>query len=164
MNCAGVAILEEKMSIIVSEIFLIVGGLIGGFLLWQLLKGMKAKNWPTAPGKVVDSQITRDVSRDSDGDRSVTYGADIRYTYEVDGYEYSGDRRSFADYSSSNRRRAEKIVARFSPGADVAVYYSPDDPEKCVLEPGISVVSVLFLLLPLIFVVIGVLGLLGVFG
>jgi hypothetical protein len=46
----------------------------------------------------------------------------------------------------------------------VAVYYSPDDPENCVLEPGISVVSDLILLLPLIFVVIGVLGLLGVFG
>ena len=149
------------MTKLVAEIFLVIGVLLGGFLLWQLIKGMKAKNWPTAPGKVVNSRVTRSVSQDSDGDRSTTYGAEINYRYEVDGYEYSGDRRSFADYSSSNRRRAEKIVLRFAPGTDVDVYYRPDDPEKSVLEPGINLVSVLFLLLPVIFVVIGVLGLVG---
>ncbi len=149
------------MSIIVSEIFLVVGVLLGGFLLWQLIKGMKAKNWPTAQGKVVSSRVTTNISRDSDGDRSTTYGAEINYRYEVDGYEYSGDRRSFADYSSSNRRRAEKIIARFAPGAEVDVYYRPDDPEKSVLEPGINLVSVLFLLLPAIFLVVGLSGLLG---
>lgn len=149
------------MTTLVAEIFLIVGVLLGGFLLWQLIKGMRAKNWPTVQGKVVNSRVTTSVSRDSDGDLSTTYGAEIDYRYEVDGYEYSGDRRSFADYSSSNKRRAEKIVARFASGADVPVYYSPDDPQKSVLEPGINLVSVLFLLLPGIFVVVGVLGLLG---
>ena len=152
------------MTKLVAEIFLIVGVLLGGFLLWQLIKGMKAKNWPTAQGRVIDSRVSTSVSYDDDGDRSTTYGAEISYSYDIDGYEYRGNRRSFADYSSSNRRRAEKIIARFAPGVDVPVYYNPEDPEKSVLEPGINVVSVLFLLLPGIFLVIGVLGLLGVLG
>ena len=150
------------MSNIVFEIFLIVGVVLGGFLLWQLIKGMKAKNWPTAQGRVVDSRVSTSYSYDDDGDRSTTYGAEISYRYDIDGSEYSGHRRTFSDFSSSNRRRAEKIVAQYMPGTDVPVYYRPDDPEESVLEPGINVVSVLFLLLPGIFVVIGVSGLLGV--
>ena len=149
------------MTKLVAEIFLIVGVLLGGFLLWQLIKGMKAKNWPTAQGRVIDSRVSTSVSYDDDGDRSTTYGAEISYSYDIDGYEYSGHRRSFSDFSSSNRRRAEKIVARYAPGTNMPVYYRPDDPEESVLEPGINLVSVLFLLLPAIFLVIGVLGLVG---
>lgn len=151
------------MSNILFEIFLIIGVILGGFLLWQVLKGLKAKNWPTVPGRVLASRVTTSVSYD-DGHRSTTYGAEVSYHFEVDGLEYTGDRRSFADYSSSSIRRAEKIVAKYMPGTEVTVYYRPDEPEESVLEPGTNMVMVLFLLLPAIFLVVGVLGLLGVLG
>jgi Protein of unknown function (DUF3592) len=152
------------MPILVAEIFLILGVIIAGVMLWQLIKGMKSKNWPTAPGQVVASQVTVNVSYDDDGDRSTTYGADIMYRYAVDGYEYSGNRRTFTDYKSSNRNRAEKIVAQYAPGTAIQTYYHPDDPEDSVLEPGTNAVSFLLLLLPLIFIGVGVAGLLGLFG
>ena len=149
---------------LVSEIFLIVGVILGGFLLWQVLKGLKAKNWPTVLGKVLASRVTTSVSYDDDGDRSITYGAEVSYRYVVEGFEYNGNRRSFADYSSSSIRRAEKIVAQYMPGTEVTVYYRPDEPDESVLEPGTNMVMFVFLLLPAIFLVIGVLGLLGVLG
>jgi hypothetical protein len=155
---------EEKMSKLVAEIFLFLGVVVAGAILWNLIKGMKAKNWPAAPGQVVASQVTVNVSYDDDGDRSTTYGADIMYRYTVDGYEYNGNRRTFADYKSSNRNRAEKIVGQYAPATDVPVYYRPDDPEESVLEPGVNAVSFLLLLLPLVFVGIGVAGLLGLLG
>jgi Protein of unknown function (DUF3592) len=145
---------------LVSEIFLIVGVILGGFLFWQVLKGLKAKNWPTVSGKVADSKVT--MHYDDEGDRM--YGSFVSYLYNVDGLAYNGDKRSFGDYSSNNRQRAEKIVARYMPGTDVKVYYRPDDPEDSVLEPGTNMVMVLFLLLPAVFLVVGVLGLLGVLG
>lgn len=150
------------MSTIISEIFLVVGAAIGAFLVWQLVKGVKARKWPTVRGTVDESRVSMHTSYD-EGRRSTTYGADILYHYEVDGSPYSGTRLSFSDYRSSNRRRAEQIVGRYSPGSVVQVYYSPDDPSESLLEPGVKPMFFLFLLLPLIFIVLGVLGLAGAF-
>ncbi|MCD4671557.1 MAG: DUF3592 domain-containing protein, partial [Anaerolineaceae bacterium] len=80
------------MSKIVAEIFFLIGVVLGGFLFWQLIKGMKSRNWPTVQGRVIDSRMTTHVSRDDDGSRSTTYGAAISYRYDVDGDEYSGDK------------------------------------------------------------------------
>ena len=145
------------MSKIAAEIFLVVGVVVGALLVWQLIKGMRSKNWPTAPGSVIDAQIT--MHYDDDGDRM--YGASIHYRYTVDGLEYSGDKRTFGDFSSNNRRRAENIVGQYPSGSAVQVYHHPDDPEDSVLEPGTKGQSFLFLLLPLIFIGLGVAGFLG---
>jgi hypothetical protein len=148
------------MSKIVAEIFFVLGVLLAAFFVWQLVKGVRARKWPTTEGRVLESQVTKETSYD-DGSSSTTYGAEITYRYEVDGEEYSGKRRSFADYRSSNRRRAVKIVARYAPGAVIMVYYRPDQPDESVLEPGMSAGFFLFLILPLTFMAIGVAGLLG---
>jgi len=145
------------MSKLVAEILLIFGGVIAGVIAWMIVKGMRAKNWPTTSGSVIDSQIT--MHYNDDGDRM--YGAAVSYQYAVDGLEYSSDKRTFADYNSSSRQRAEKIVAQYAPGTAVQVYFRPDDPGDAVLEPGTNVTMFLFLLLPLIFMGIGVAGLLG---
>ncbi len=145
------------MSKIAAEIFLVLGVITAGALVWKLIKGMKAKNWPTAPGNVVDSQIT--MHYDDDGDRM--YGTAITYRYTVDGLEYSGNKRTFVEYSSNNKQRAENIVTMYAPETPVQVYYSPDDPEDLVLEPGTNATMFLVLLVPLFFIGFGVAGLLG---
>ena len=148
------------MSKVVAEIFFILGVLLSAFFVWQLVKGVRARKWPTTEGRVLESQVTKETSYD-DGSSSTTYGAEISYRYEVDGEEYNSKRRSFADYRSSNLRRAEKIVARYVPGGLVTVYYRPDQPDDSVLEPGMSAGFFVFLILPIGFMAIGVAGLLG---
>ena len=142
-----------------SEIFLLVGVATGAFMLWKLFKGMQARNWPTAPGIVTDSQVI--MQYDDEGDR--TYKAAITYRYDVDGLEYNGNRRSVIETNLSNSQNAEKIVSQFVPGSPVQVYYRPDDPQDAVLEPGTNTALFLILLLPLAFIGYGVAGLLGLF-
>lgn len=145
------------MSKIAAEICLVVGVITAGAIVWKLIKGLKAKNWPTASGSVVDSQIT--MHYDDDGDRM--YGTAITYRYAVDGLDYSGNKRTFVEYSSNNRNRAENIVAMYAPEMPVQVFYNPEDPEEAVLEPGTNGGMFLVLLVPLIFIGLGVAGLLG---
>lgn len=145
------------MSKLVAELLMVFGGVLAGVMVWKIITGLQAKNWPTVPGSVIDSQVT--MHYDDDGDRM--YGAAVSYHYSVDGLAYSSNKRTFADYNSSNRRRAEKIVAQYAPGTSVQVYYRPDDPEDAVLEPGTNATMFLLLLVPLIFLGLGAAGLLG---
>jgi hypothetical protein len=50
---------------------------------------------------------------------------------------------------------AEAIVARYPVGQMVTVYYTPDDPAKAVLEPGLSLKAFFTLSLGLVFLGVG---------
>lgn len=145
------------MSKLVGEIFLLVGVAVGAVIVWQLIKGMRSKNWPTALGVVTDAQVS--MHYDDEGTRM--YKPEVAYRYDADGLEYNGNKRTFGEYSSSNRRRAEKIVGQYRPGSQVQVYYNPEDPGVAVLEPGTSWVLAIFLLFPVVFIGIGLAVLLG---
>jgi hypothetical protein len=145
------------MSTTAATIFLLVGLGIGAVMVLNLIRGRRSRHWPIVPGVVLDSQVNS--YTDDEGTRM--YGVAITYRYEVDGYEFSGNRRTFGEFNSNNRGRAERIVAQYLPGSDVQVYYDPDDPTKAVLEPGTNSTSILFLLLPLIFIGLGLAGFLG---
>jgi len=144
---------------LVGEIFLLVGVAVGAVIVWQLVKGSRSKNWPTAPGVVTDAQVT--MHYDDEGTRM--YKPVVAYRYDVDGLAYDGDRRTFGNYSSNNRGRAEKIVAQYRPGSQIQVHYKPDDPGESVLEPGTSWVLAIFLLFPVVFIGVGIAILLSLF-
>lgn len=145
------------MSTTAAAIFLIVGVGLGAFMVLNLIRGRRSRNWPTVPGIVMDSQVTS--YYDDEGDRM--YGVAIMYRYEVDGLEFTSARRTFGEFNSSNQGRAQRIVAQYLTGSNVQVYYDPDDPSEAVLEPGTNATSILFFLLPLIFIGLGVAGFLG---
>lgn len=148
------------MPILLAEI-LIFFGVIGTVVsVRNVIKGMKAKNWPTASGTVVDSQIT--VSYSDDGDP--LYGAEVNYRFNVEGMEFNSNRRTFADSNSNDKGRAEIITSIYAPGTPVQVYYSPDNPDDSVLETGTNSNMFVALIITLGLVGIGVAGLLGLFG
>ena len=144
------------MPILLAEI-LIFFGVIGTVAsVRNLIKGIKAKNWPTASGTVVDSQIT--VKYNDEG--NPLYGAEVKYRFNVEGMEFNSNRRTFADHNSSDKGRAEIITSIYAPGTPVQVYYSPDNPEDSVLESGTNSTMFVALAITLILVGIGVAGLL----
>jgi len=128
---------------------------------WNVLGDAKAStSWPSVDGSVISSKVERErTSRRSGGRRrtSTTYGAEVRYRYSVDGNEYSSDKVSFGDYSSSNRARAQGIVDRYPVGKTVQVYYDPNTPETAVLESGTSWSCYLPIGLGIIFTIVGAL-------
>ena len=139
-------------------IFLAVGI---GLSLWGLsvLSNAKASTaWPTVQGTVTSSEVNRESkTRRTNGRsrRSTTYSAEVSYTYQVEGAEYSANRVSFGEYSSSNASHAQSIVSRFPAGKEVPVHYNPEDPSTAVLEAGVSWSSYIPLGLGAIFSIVG---------
>jgi hypothetical protein len=141
------------MPVIIAELVLCLGVAIGGTAVWNMVRGMRARNWPFVEGTVIGTQTnSQGISRN------------FQYRYCVNGLEYLGVRRSFFDYNSSDGQRAYRVLAKYLPGSVVRVYYHPDDPEDAVLEPGANIVPFLFLALGLLVIGIGVIGLLGFLG
>jgi hypothetical protein len=141
---------------IFGGLFLLLGlGGIYGAWSWRR-RGQESLHWPTVQGKIVASQITTDVSRDSDGDESTVHGADIRYRYSVDGVAHESKTVQWAgDFKSSGTSWQGKRVAKYPVGAGVTVYYDPRNPAVAVLEPASRSGSVLTLLMALAFTVAG---------
>lgn len=117
-------------------IFLVVGLVITKIGVEQFILAGESLEWPEVPGVITDARVVRDTS--SDGE---VYSAQIEYRYHVEGKEYQSERRSFAEYRSSNRGTHEAIATRYPRGEMVRVFYNPDSPDQAVLEPGRSFMS-----------------------
>lgn len=135
--------LAAKLMIGIAFLMLIAGG------VGLIVKGVKtieesreSRTWPTAPGKIVRSEILQETSsrrNRSDGRNKTTtstsYRADIEYEFEINGEKHLGKRVTIAE-SITNRSIAQKIVDKYPRDRAVTVAYKPDDPSVCVLEPG----------------------------
>jgi Protein of unknown function (DUF3592) len=66
---------------------------------------------------------------------AATYKTDVTYRYKVRDHDYSSERITLADFSST-AGRAQGIVNRYPDGSSVTVYYNPVDPSDAVLERG----------------------------
>ena len=132
-------------------------GAVGLFFSGRdLVRSRSSNSWPTTQGEVVYSSLEQSMSTDSDGDRSVTYGAKIVYNYQVDGQQLTGDRRVFSESRSSSARRAQEIANRYPVGATVTVYYDPNNPQVCVLEPGTGFGGIIVPLITLALLIFGI--------
>jgi hypothetical protein len=74
-----------------------------------------------------------------DGWEHTTHKAKVEYEYSVFGVSHSADRIAFG-YSGSSFGWwvAEQHLEPYHPGAQVVVYYDPNNPAESVLEPGMS--------------------------
>ena len=144
--------------------FIIIGVAVTFFLLRNAKRGLDSKGWPTTWGTVLASNVTRSTSTDDDGSTSTNYGAKITYEYKVGGEKYFGDRRSFAEYTSSSSARAYRIAHKYPAGSQVTVYYHPHKPGLCVLEPGVNWSTFVLAGIGLLLTTFGILGLLGIIG
>jgi hypothetical protein len=147
--------LEEATGVWAYALVALIGA-VGLFLTGRdLLRGRSSAAWPTTQGEVVYSSLEQNMSTDSDGDTSVTYGAKIVYNYQVGGQQYTGDRRAFSESRSSSARRAQEIANRYQVGATVTVYYDADSPQVSVLEPGVGFGGIVVPLITLAMLIFG---------
>jgi len=109
--------------------------LVNGALLLNIFsarrKASAMQTWPSTPGNIVESEL-RSRRR---GSRRIYY-PHIVYQYTVMGQTYTGKRISPGPDSGSSRAR--ELVAKYSPGAPVTVYYDPQNPSDAALEIDIS--------------------------
>jgi hypothetical protein len=119
-------------------------------------KAKASESWPSATGRVVACDVVEEESTDREGNTTTWYNPVVNYAFDVGGREYRSQRLRIGNYRSSNRKKAEAMLAPYPAGSSPTVRYNPERPDECVLEtrkPGpIYLVMAIF---GLLFVVAG---------
>jgi hypothetical protein len=108
---------------------LIVDGILFGIIFITRRKVAQAGNWPSAMGTVIFSTV--EIRRSSEGSSSYPV---VHYTYQVMGQPHRGNK--IMPGPAVGGLGAHKIVERYPAGAQVMVYYDPNNPSDAVLERG----------------------------
>ena len=150
-------------------IFLIMGLILNFMSSGMIKKGEESLKWSKTIGVVVESEMVR--SLDSKG--SEMYSPRVNVKYNVNGNEYQTSQIAISgSYSTSNSSSVRNIIAKYSKGKNVDVYYNDKDSAEAVLEPGVSTLAkilhyssyVLFILALIMFgKFVVILGIVGVF-
>lgn len=134
--------MSPAMRIFFLRVFPFIFVVIGAFFVYFGAKDIgdakQSVYWPSEMGKIISSSVDTSRSSSGRGSSSTSYHAAILYEFTVDGITYNGNRVAYGDFGSSNSSHARRIVNRYPEGKEVKVYYSIDNPEKCVLEPGLK--------------------------
>lgn len=109
---------------------LLVDGILLGIILVTRRKVAQAGSWLSTMGTVMYSSI--EWRRGSKGS-SVAYPV-VQYTYQVMGQMLQG--RKVMPGPESGGSFAHKVVERYPAGAQVMVYYDPNNPSDALLERG----------------------------
>ena len=96
---------------------------------WNMARARASRRWPTVPGVVQADEVEQ-----RQNSLVVFYKLALRYRYEVDGISYEGDRVQFGPVRVTAKELIEALAKRYPPGAQVNVYYDPNDPSTAVLE------------------------------
>jgi len=126
-------------------------------------KAKAAETWPTATGTIVSCDIVVEESSDREGGTTTWYNPVVAYSYNVGGQDLKSTRLRFGNYRSASRKKAEALLAPYSPGGLTPVRYNPAKPDECVLEsrkPGpiylvMAVFGLLFVGMGLFWIVAG---------
>jgi hypothetical protein len=133
----------EEIRLVINAILCVFAVLAGlGMLLvgiFDLRKAHRAKAWPVAEGRILESRLRE--KTDSDG---TSYEVAILYEYSVNGVTHRSDVWRIRPASSSFTKASSRTVARYPVGSAVSVYFNPEDPTDAMLEPG-KISWVLFL-------------------
>lgn len=114
------------------------------FAVSTMVRQAQTASWPSVQGTIIRSEVEAKRSN-----KSTTYGADLAYSYTVDGQRYEGNQERTTVWRAGDRGFAEERVARYPVGATLPVYYQPGQPTEAVLQPGMDS-SELFLLMMLV--------------
>lgn len=123
-------------------IFCLAGGamLYGGLV--RLRHAYASRFWPVTDGVIVyqqqDASTTAERREDGTTERSISYGTNLVFQYEVGGTTHFANTRRFGSIAGAGREWADAIARRYPKGARVKVSYCPADPDLAALEPGIS--------------------------
>jgi hypothetical protein len=109
-------------------------GLIVLLFFFAMRRMMKqAQSWPSAPGKVVRSEVTS-YQELSDGHSVTRYRPEVEYVYSVRGLDYHSTQVKLGVTVSGGEGAAKRAAEKYKVGDAVAVHYDPADPGNAALE------------------------------
>jgi len=138
LNIAGLDRRPRQGGTLIGGLVLILAGIIVFQVSGYFFKDMeKTLQWPSVPGVISVSEIIESRGRNSEGHEVTKYRANVSALYEVEGLQQRSDSITPIPMTTSNSRRViKKDIELYPVGAEVQVFYDPDDPSYGILEPG----------------------------
>lgn len=120
----------------ISLLFGFFAGLIAVvFVPVEMSKMAEAQTWPSRPGIITQSSASEVFSKRSGSHWTYV----IRGTFTDTGEPFVITKVRYGDFSlGKGKSRSLEIVARYSRGSAVQVFYSPAHPHSMILEPFAS--------------------------
>jgi hypothetical protein len=111
---------------LIAALFLAFGALAlwGAFRVSSDIK--KGRSWPTTPGKVLERRVGEPM-----GTRGRTFLPVVKYSYVVDGKEYTNDQVYLIKRSGGMHDKMQRLVDSFPD--PVPVHYDPANPASSYL-------------------------------
>lgn len=101
-------------------------------------------SWPSVFGEITSRRLVSQRFKEYDGDYYTKTEGYLKYSYMVEGRDYSG----FAVNALEEISCPESTARKYPQGREVEVYYNPRNPSQAVLEPGFVISGKAFSLLP----------------
>ncbi|MEW6030954.1 MAG: DUF3592 domain-containing protein [Chloroflexota bacterium] len=127
---------------VVGFFFFVFNAVFLGILFFMRRKTAIVSQWPSATGTVTASYLER---RRSSNNRGFVNYPVVQYSYQVNGQTYAGTK--LAPGPEVGGSGAPGVVARYPAGAQVTVYYDPQNPSDAVLERNAPAQWILWLVL-----------------
>ncbi len=126
---------------IIGFVFLILNVIFLGIIFFMRRRMAAVSKWPSTMGTVNNSYLERRRSSDSG---STDYPV-VHYSYQVGGQPYQGMK--IAPGPDVGGTGAGKVVTRYPVGAQVMVFYNPQNPSDAVLETKAPAQWIMWLIL-----------------
>jgi hypothetical protein len=126
---------------IIGFVFLILNVIFLGIIFFMRRRMAAVSQWPSTMGMVNNSYLER---RSSSEGGSTNYPV-VQYSYQVGGQAHHGAK--IAPGPEVGGTGAGKVVMRYPTGAQVMVFYNPQNPSDAVLETKAPAQWIMWLLL-----------------
>ena len=130
---------------IIGCTMLLLNAIFLGIIIATQRKMKAVQNWSSTMGTVMASYLER--RRSSNNRGSVNYPV-VQYSYQVSGQLFQGSK--IAPGMEVGGTGAGKVVERYPAGAQVMVFYDPQNPSEAVLETKAPAQWVLWFVLAVI--------------
>lgn len=120
----------------------------------------RASRWVPTPGRIVSSRVVQREVSAGEGRSEMRNFPAITFSYKVGNRTYRSDRYSIRE--NLGNTDVSETLAKFRKGAEVTVFYNPDDPGEAVIERDLPEGAFQALSLVAVLIVVGAAAL--VFG
>lgn len=124
--------LLAKFVHVLSAVVSLVGLILMTFGLYLAYFSFSTASWPTTKAVIIESRVVRVPAKNG-----INYKALIKYRYNINGVEYTGDSVRFINYGYDDEQEAMRIVEKFPVGGKVELRFQGTNPKLTVLDPGL---------------------------
>jgi len=127
-------LLLAKFVHVLSALVSLIGLILMTFGFYLAYFSFSTASWPTTKAEIIESRVVQVPAKNG-----TNYKVQIKYRYNINGVEYTGDSVRFINYGYDDEQEAKQIADKFPVGSKVDLKFQGSNPKMTVLEPGLHV-------------------------